>query len=804
MLKNYFKTAWRSLLKNKTFSLINIFGLAIGLCCCLLIAAFLVDELSYDKQSENAESLYRIELGLEDESHSAFSSVDVAVGEGMKNAFPEITAFTRLAHGGNVFFKHGDKQFKEPNYAIADSNFLQLFGVPLLQGNAATALKEPNGVVLSKAYALKYFGATDVVGKSLLFGDNNQPLKVTGVFNKIPSNTHFNFDIFIAGNTWENRHTWSNVGFYTYLQLKPGTDAKKLEAKFPQMVAKYVVPEIQNDMGVSLAEAQKSVNTFIFHLKPVTSIHLTSNNKDELAANGSKMYVYIFGALAVFIILLACVNFTNLSTASSINRSKEVGIRKVLGSDKKQLVIQFLTESVLMTMLSLVIALMGVYLLLPYFNQLSGKQLEFHFFVSPLTIFITIFACLAVGILAGIYPAFFISSFNTISVLKSSSSATTQGRSGLRSGLVVFQFAVSTALIIATIVVYQQLHYMQNVGLGFSKEQVVVINDTYLLKGNETAFKDQLKQDSRVANATLSYNVPINGAMNGTQVYAKQEKDNGTHSEIHINIYNVDYDYLSTLGMQVIKGRNFSPSFGADSTGVLINEAAATALGFNNIDPIGKTIVRSGQHQYTVVGVVKDFHYTSLKQQIAPLMMILGRNGGGMLAKVKVTDMHAFLNDVKKQWDTYNAAGPFSYTFLDDKFATVYAAEERTGQIFTLFASLSIIIAALGLFGLSAYTTQQRTKEIGVRKVLGASVKQVLVLVSKEFVYMVLISLVIAVPVTWFAMNKWLEDFAYRITIGWDVFALAGAAALLIALLTVSFRVVKAALANPVKSLRSE
>jgi len=558
-------------------------------------------------------------------------------------------------------------------------------------------------------------------------------------------------------------------------------------------------------MGVSLAEAQKAVNTFRFFLQPLTDIHLHSDTKYELEANGDINYVYIFGALAVFILLLACVNFTNLSTASSAKRAREVGIRKVMGSVKKQLVVQFLTESVLLTLCASVCALLLSFVLLPYFNQLSGKHISFSFFLGfPYLVAIAVL-CLLVGIVAGIYPAFFLSSFNTIAVLKGTSIAGGR-KSILRSGLVVFQFFVSTALIIATIIVYQQLHYMQDKKTGYNKEQVVFLQDTYLL-GNRDArnvFKQQLLKDSRIVQASIGTDIPGNANLDGTQAYPKDKETNENSAEIHINIYHVDDDYLATLGIPVIKGRNFSPDFPSDSFAVVVNESAVRDMGWNKENAIGKTIVTSGRHEYKVIGVVSDFHYASVKQKIAPLVMQLGNTRSGLIVKMKTTDVKNVLTDIKKQWDTFNPGAPFAYYFLDEKFAALYAAEQRTGQIFTAFAVIAIIIASLGLFGLAAFITEQRTREIGVRKVLGASVQRVLLLVSKEFLLLVGISFIISIPVTWWAMHQWLQDFAYRIHIRWTVFAIAGLLALLIALITISFQSIKAAVANPVKSLRTE
>ncbi|MFT3911704.1 MAG: ABC transporter permease [Ferruginibacter sp.] len=802
MLKNYFKIAFRNLARNKAFSFINIFGLAVGFTCCMLISSFLYSELSYDQFPDHAKDIYRVEVTVENKDF--YSAVDIGVGQGMKDNYPEIEATTKLWKWNNVFVKHDDVQFKEPALAIVDANFFNFFSIPLMAGDPATALKEPHCVVLSREYAKKYFGTENAMGKTLIINGNTaQPFSVTGIVDKLPGDLHFNFGLYRYMPPAPNQ-TWSNVGTYTYIKLKPGTDPKKLEARFPELVQKYVVPEVVHDMGVSLAEAQKSVNTFIFYLKPLSAIHLHSTNKDELEANGSMKYIYIFSALAIFILLLACVNFMNLSTAVSVKRSKEVGIRKVMGGGKKQLVSQFLAESVIMAVIAFLFAIGLVYLLLPYFNQLAGKSIGFGFFVNYKVVLIELAFAVLAGIFAGMYPAFFLSSFNIISILKGKGNTKPGSSNKLRSGLVVFQFAVSITIIICTIVVFQQLHFMQHKDPGFDKEQVLVINDTHLLGKNQEAFKQDLLQDSRVVSVTNSGDVPV-GTLNydGTQAFAKRNLDKENHAEIHIDKFHIDYDYIKTLGLKIIKGREFSKDF-ADSASVVINETAVQAFGFGDVDPVGQTIITSGQQNYTVIGVVKDFNYTSVKDKIIPMVMMLGRNGGAFQAKVKTTAIADLISKARSQWNSYNAAGPFSFSFLDERFAAVYASEERTGKIFSLFAALSIIIAALGLFGLSAFTIQQRTKEIGVRKVLGASVQNVVLLLSKEFLLMVMIAFVIAVPVTWFAMHKWLEEFAYRINISWLTFVVAGVIAFLIGFITVSFQAIKAAVANPVKSLRTE
>ncbi len=807
MLSNYFKISWRNLMKKKAFSFINIVGLAVGMTCCMLIAAFVTDELSYDRYPVQANQIYRVGLHLtENGGITDFSNVDAAVGPGIQTAFPEVLASTRLLKWSQVFMRYQDKQFKEQSIAMADSNFLEIFSIPLLEGNIKTALKEPGSIVVTKAFAQKYFGTSPAMGKAILFGKEQEVRRVTGVIDKIPSNTHFHFDAFLStADLPIKTPSWSNVGFYTYLILNKEANPQKLEAKFPQLVAKYVVPETQRDMGVSLAEAQKAVNTFRFFLMPLTDIHLHSTTKYELAANGDINSVYIFSILAIFILLLAIVNFTNLSTAGAASRSKEIGIRKVMGSVKTQLIKQFLLESTLLTFLALLLAVVAVGLLLPSFNTLAGKEISINTLLSVQNAVILLFFGGFVGLLAGAYPAFLLSFSKVTAVLKGGSAVKTSRRSSLRSGLVVFQFAVSGALIVATIVTYQQLHFMQNKKIGFDKDQVLVIQDSYMLGQNELVFKQQLQKDSRVIQASLSGNIPVGMSnIDGTIIYAKRENDKEAHSEITSNIYHIDDEYLTTLGMELKEGRAFSKAFSTDSTAAIINEAAARDLGFGKTSPIGKTIVRSGQREFTIIGVVKDFHYTSARQKIAPLMMLLGRNSGAIIVKVKAADAADIVASFRKQWAAFNPAAPFTYSFLDERFAFLYETEQKTSQLFTVFAVISIVIACLGLFGLAAFTAEQRTKEIGVRKVLGASVVNIIALLSRDFLKLVLIAIFLAVPIAWFAMNRWLEDFAYRIDLAWWVFALAGMLAIGIALLTISFQSIKAALMDPVTSLRSE
>ncbi len=808
MLRNYITIALRSLRNNKVFSLINVLGLAIGLACCILISLYVYDELHYDTYPQNAGQIYRVGIHLlANNGVATYPSVDEEVGRGISSSIAGVTNYTRILQAYPAFLSFSDKQFKEEKLGFTDSNFFSFFSIPLLEGNQATALIEPNSIVLTQGVAWKYFGNQEAVGKFIKDGD--WLLKVTGIMRDIPDNAHFHFDAMISLSTLRTlRHTWSNVNYFTYLLLDKKADPKQVENQFPGLVAKYVVPEIANDMGISMAEASKSINTFRFFLEPLRSIHLHADSKYELEPGGDLQYVYIFSALAVFILLLACVNFTNLSTAISFRRQREVGIRKVLGSLKSQLISQFLVESILISLFALLLAIGLVAVLIPYFNQLSGKHFTYTDLFHVQTLVILLLLGLATGLCAGGYPAFFLSSFNVIKVLKGAiSPSKAKGDIPLRSGLVVFQFFVSTSLIIATLIVYRQLHYMQARKLGFDNNQVVYVKDTYLLgsRVNQQAFADQLKRDSRVLDVSIGSDLPGDGINSGTQIFPKEKQSKGNDADVPSYVFHIDYNYIHTLGMKIIQGRNFSKDFPSDSSGVIINQAAVKDLGWSQADPIGKIIVRSGQQAFKVIGVVADFNYLSLKNKIAPLILLLpSYPATGLIIKVNAPSMEGFLRDLERHWKAYNPGAPFSYDFLDQSFAKLYNGERRTAQLFSLFAILSILIACLGLFGLAAFTTEQRAKEIGIRKVLGASVQQVVLLLTKAFFLPIGIAFVLAVPFTWWIMQIWLQDFAYREPVALWVFLAAGSITLLIALMTVSSRAIKASLRNPIKSLRSE
>ena len=804
MFKNYFKIAWRNLRRNKSFSAINIFGLSIGIACCLIIMLFVQDELSYDRYNKKADRIVRVVFrGSINGEKMKEANVMPPVAQTLKADYPEVVQATRLRTDAPLV-TYDDKTFKENEFAFADSNFFQVFTLPFLKGDAKTALTQPNTLVISATTAEKYFGKKDPIGKILSF--NNTSFKITGVMKDIPANSHFHFNLIVSMVTLpESRDpSWMTSNFYTYLVLPKGYDYKKLEAKLPEEVAKYMGPQIQQAFGMSLAEFNKKGNGVGLFLQPLTDIHLHSDLNYDFEPGSDIRYVYIFGAIALFMLIIACINFMNLSTAGASKRSREVGIRKVLGSLKNELVRQFLLESILLTFIALLLAVVLVYLALPVFNELSGKELNLHFKNNLFLLFGLAGFGLVVGALAGSYPAFYLSSFKPVTALKGKISAGKKSI-GLRSGLVVFQFCISVILIVGTTVVYQQLKYIQNTKLGFDKDQVLVLHETGRLDKNEAILRQQLLQDQRVENVSISGYVPV-GPSNGNNNMVYTE-DNSSQLVKAIK-YHVDEQYIPTLDMKLEAGRNFSKDFATDSSATIINETAAKTFGWGE-KALGKTLTGFKNNQgekitYHIIGIVKDFHFKSLHERISPLMMALGNNSGSMIVKVKTKDIAGLLASVKKEWSQFSNAALFSYSFMDDDFEATYRTEGKLSLILGIFAGLTIFIACLGLFGLVTFTAEQRTKEIGIRKVLGATVPNVVGLLSKDFLKLVIIANVISWPLAWWVMNKWLQDFAYRINISWWIFLLAGLAALLIALITVSFKAIKAALANPVESLRTE
>ncbi|MBT1686312.1 ABC transporter permease [Dawidia soli] len=804
MLKNYFVIAWRSLLRNKVYTAINITGLAVGLCCCLLITLYIREELSYDRYHEHAPEIYRVlqsfrqpnkEAKLPPPAPEEYQVWGCApVGPALQEYYPEVQHVTQFTSPNTFLLEHGDKRFQESNITFADSATFDIFSWKLLSGNPATALKELNGIVLTKSLAHKYFGEEEALGQVLRV-DNSFQLTVTGVMEDIPANSHFSFDGFISMNTFRKFRPeifgwWGYVDFYTYFRLPGGTDINKLEARIPDFVTRNV------ENGAN--------GWYAMTFEPLSDAYLYSRAGRQPGVTGSLANVYIFGSVAVFILLIACINFMNLSTARSLERAKEVGVRKTVGALRSSLVSQFLTESVILSFISAVCALALALLVLPFVQELSGKTLggsEALKHVLPWVLF----AAGVIGLLAGCYPALVLSGFRPASVLKGKFKASTSGVL-LRKGLVVVQFSLSIALMAGTAVVLSQLDHMQSHDLGFKQDQMLVIDyggDSEVNKKIE-AIKGALSRHPAVKAATASRAVPGNFFPNAHTVV---EDPTGEMIAGGPSLYEIDFDFVPTYGIEMAAGRTYSRDFLVDSTQtMLLNEAAAKLYGYSNpADIIGKKFSQWGR-EGVVVGVVKDFHYQSLHRKVEPLALRLApiESLNNITLKVEDGNFEKTIAELQAIWNTVVPQRPFLYTFLDQSFSRQYRADIQFTSIFSIFAGLTIFIACLGLFGLATYATEQRVKEIGIRKVLGASVAGIAGMLSSDFLRLVVVAMLIAVPASWWAMSRWLETFPYRVSLSWWMFALAGVLAIIIALVTVSVKAIRAARVSPVSSLRSE
>jgi putative ABC transport system permease protein len=807
MIRNYIKTAVRSLMKNKGFTAINVLGLALGLATCLLIVFYVFDELSYDRYNVNADRIYRINEAIR------FGGIanDYAVSPpplaaAMKADYPEVEQIVRFRSQGGFQVRKGNQEISEMAMIYTDPSIFQVFTLPMIAGNPTNALKEPHTVVITERTALKYFNTTNAVGKIFTFNDTAQ-YKVTGVIQNVPKQSHFNYDFFLSMSSLpESRTTvWFSSNFNTYILLRRGADSKAFEAKFPAFFRNHAGPQLESILHLSYDKFLQGGNYFKFNLIPLKDIHLHSNRVSELGANGNIEYVYIFSAIAVFILLIACVNLMNLSTARSSNRAREVGVRKVLGSPRKYLVFQFLTESIIVTLVSAIIAVFAAWAALPLFNQLANKELTITPQIIGWLLPVLFFMIIVIGGLAGSYPAFFLSGFQPIDVLKGKISAGFKG-GFLRSSLVVFQFAISIFLIVGTVVIYNQLKYIQNKDLGYNRDHVLTIWNINVLGDKAKPFKQEIKQLTGVQNATLTGALPTDDYGNTSTIFKDPVIDQ--KRSVMTQEWNIDEDYIPTLKIKIIAGRNFSSQILTDSTAIIINETAAKALAFGN--PINQTLyVPQDQNAkilkpYRIIGVVKDFNFKSLRDNVTPLIFFYSEDRGALSANINSANIPALLDKIKATWASFAPNEQFNYSFMDADFDSLYRSEQRVSSLSVIFTSLAIIIACLGLFGLAAYAAEQRTKEIGIRKVLGASMSGIVGMLSRDFIKLVLIAIVIASPLAWYAMNYWLQDFAYRINIQWWIIALAGAAAIIIAFVTISFQSIKAALTNPVKSLRSE
>jgi putative ABC transport system permease protein len=822
MIRNLFITALRNLRKNSFFSFLNIIGLAIGMTVFLLIAQYVRYEHSYENFITGKEDIYRVTLDGYQNNELVMSSAEnyPGVGPSLKKELPEVVSYARLYNMGyknNVVITNENARpepiaFRQRRFMYADSTFLPMMGYEMVKGNAAQALSQPFSTVISETYARMYFGNEDPMGKMLHLQDDdfvNELVKVTGVFKDIPSNTHLKFDVLFSYNTlytrgdWainRYREGWRRKDMYTFIQLRPGTDPALVASKFPGLVAKYK-PEIKDNR-----------NRQTMGLQPIKDIHLNSDLSEEAEPNGNDRTVFFLGLIGIFVLVIAWINYVNLSTARALERAKEVGIRKVIGAFKAQLVSQFLTEAFIINLLSVLIAWGLACLFRTGFNTLSGLSLTGSYFYQSWFLVVLLLLWIAGSLLSGFYPALVLSSFKPILVLKGKLQ-TNRGGIALRKGLVITQFVASIALIAGTLVVYRQLKYITSKDMGMNIDHVMVIERPGISDTSERIrnaaielFKNEVKKIPDVQSVASSFTIP--GKQREYKVMAKRYGTAARDSVI-VRFNSMDYGFLDAFKMKLIAGRQFSRDFpNDDDTSIIITETTARLLGFKKPeDAIGQpvTIPNFGNWNPLIIGVVNDYHQVSLKKPLDPSIFVFNQFDGEYYSlRVNTSNLPGTIDNIRKSWNTAFRGNPMEYFFLDDYFNSQYANERKFEKLFIVFAILAIIIGCIGLFGLSAYTASQRIKEIGIRKVLGASVPDIARMLSGDFIRLVIIAIVIASPITWWIMNNWLQDFAYRINISWWVFAVAGTIALIVAIVTVSFQAIRAATANPVKSLRTE
>ncbi len=794
MLKNYLKIALRNIKKHKGYSLINIAGLAVGMTCCILILLWVQDEMSYDRYHENADRIYRITYAEEiGDAFDHYANSPFVAAPAFAAEVPGISAYTRLWQRTGLI-KYNGNNFDERNIFYVDNDFLKIFSHEFIEGDPSTALENPGSIVLTRDMAKKIFGDKEALGKTLNLSADGD-LQVTGVVENVPRHSHFHFNYLVSINTIQGRRAeyldaWLVIAGWSYLLLDENVAAENIEEK--------IAPVVEKHTG---EDARKYGTKMFYYLQPLRDIHLRSNIEGEIEGNGDIRYVYVFSLIAVFILLIACINFMNLSTARSASRGKEVGLRKVLGAQRRRLIIQFLIESTGYAFVALILTLNLIWLLLPFFNDLTGKEISMANLMRW-GVVLCLFGLVGfTGLTAGSYPAFYLSSFQPLQTIRQKWQKGSV-RSVLRNILVILQFAISVALIISTVVVLKQLNFMKNQKLGFKKEQVLALYARGQgIAQQDEAFKNELKKNAGILEASYSNGIPgQTGSILTTFLEGKPDSKSFTFDYIF-----ADYDFLKTFEIEILEGRDFSRDFGADSEGAfLINETSRSKLGWGEAT-LGKKIGYSREVMRPIVGVVKDFHYRSLKEVIGPLAIYLSPERQTYLSiKMSTDDISQTLSFIAKTWDTFEKERSLEYFFVDENFDALYNSEERLSQVITFFAFITIFVACLGLFGLASYTAEQSTKEIGIRKVLGASVGSIVFQLSQNFIKWVLVANTIAWPVAYYAMIKWLQNFAYKEGIGVEAFILSGFLAFAIALTTVSYQSVKAALSNPIESLRYE
>lgn len=805
MIKNYIKVALRNIARQKFFAFINITGLAVGISCCLLILTYVMEELNYDNFHPEVEDTYRVALDRKfPDNKFIYARSPMPMGITLGRDLSSVKSSTRIFNEfGTLTFQIGDRYFDERSVLAVDSTFFDFFAVDFVDGDKESALDLPNSLIITEAMATKYFGTEDPLGKQLTIQNVGEML-VRGVVKPMPSNTHFHFDFLFSLSSMPRLYRnqfWGSYNAHSYIKLEKGTDPLLVEQEIAGVIKRYMEPQIQSFLGISWEQYEAAGNDHNYFLQPVSDIHLKSNYQFELEANGNETIVYLFAAISLFILLIACINFINLTTARAANRAREVGMRKVLGALKKQLVVQFLTESVFMCLVATSIALLLAALLVPSFNEISGKALNIQGLFEPSFVIGLIVFSILLGVISGLYPAFFLSAFKPVAVLKGKMSSGAKN-SWLRNGLVVFQFGISVILVIGTLVIYQQIQFLNDKPLGFDKDQLIIVERADLLGDQVETFKNILLENPQILEVSGANTVPGRQINGGTFT---DVTGNASDRYLMPNIRG-DYDLIETMGFEIVEGRAFDAAIVSDSTAIIVNESAVRTFGWQ--DPIGKQLQPINGPISTVIGVVKDFHFESLHQQIGPVALFASdlrvRGPNLFLAKISTQNLASTLARLERTWDDFVQQRPLEVAFVDQEFGQLYDAEERSGRLFTAFSVLAIVIACLGAFGLAAFLATQRSKEIGVRKVLGASTASIVGLLSKEFVKLILLANLIAWPVAFFLMQQWLETFAYAIGINIMVFVMATGASLLIALSTVSFHSIRAALKNPAETLHQE
>ncbi len=805
MLDNYIKITWRTMTRQKMYTGIKIGGFAIGLATCMLIFLFIRNETSYDRQYVN-KPVYRLYNDWRGPNPGKWTSFPANIHTILKNDYPEVENAGRLIpfqwfNAGNNLIRRDDRvdDTYEEGFAYADNALLEILEVKMVYGSQSNALSKPGSIVFSRKMADKYFPHENPIGKIIILNEEKtKPFVVGGVMEDFPDNSHIHFEFFITlANVefWPGEQTsWCCWNYNAYLKLRPDTDIPSFEKKLVSMRQTYLISHMEKAGDQSVADTKKY---HFFGLQPVADIYLQSENFGDVNQHGDMRYIWLFGGIAVFILLLACINFINLSTAKSANRAKEVGLRKVVGSQRSYLVRQFLLESLMYSFVSFGLAIVLVFLAMPFFNSLSGKQLFMPWATWWLLPSLGASAII-VGVIAGIYPAFYLSGFKPVDVLKGSVSRGSKS-STMRSTMVIFQFTTSIVLIIGTFIINKQMNFILNTKIGFDKEQVIMIQGANTLDKEHDAFKNELKQLAEVEIVTSNNYLPVAGTHRDQNGFWKEGKEK-IDKPVYGQFWYVDEDYIGTLGMKLVDGRNFNEKLRSDSAAIIINQAMAKTMGFKK--PLDERITNG--RVFHVIGVVEDFHFDDMRQELRPLCFVMGQGGSIVSVKVKSKNAANAIQSLSKVWSKFMPHQPFRYSFLDESYARMYDDVDRMGKIFACFAGLAIMVACLGLFALSAFMVEQRSKEISIRLVMGASVKNIFRLLTQNFLKLVLVSFVIAAPISWFMMSRWLEDYKYRITITWDLFFIAAMMSVLIALFTISYQSIVAALANPAARLRSE